>query len=65
MVDKEFIVTGQLKKTEGSDRQMYMLHRSFFAKSKEQAIEFFNKYFYPDLTVMKIYSVVDEYGNQI
>ena len=65
MVDKEFIVTGQLKETQGSEKQTYMLHRSFFAKSKEQAIEFFNKYFLPDLTVIKIYSVIDEYGNQI
>lgn len=65
MVNKEFIVTGHLKETIGSERQTYMLHRSFFAKSKEEAIENFRSYFKPDLEVIKIFSVVDHNGNMV
>ena len=65
MVNKEFIVTGHLKEVNGSDKQTYMLHRSFFAPSKEEAIEHFRSYFKPDLEVIKIFSVVDDCGQLI
>lgn len=63
MVNKEFIVTGHLKETNGSEKQTYMLHRSFFSPSKEEAVEHFRSYFEPDLEVIKIFSVVDHNGN--
>lgn len=63
MTDKEFVVTGQLKETNGQEKQMLILHRSFFTTSKEQAIRNFHDYFGPDLEVVKIYSVVDNNGN--
>lgn len=62
MVEKEFTVTGQLKETNGSEKQMLILHRSFFTSSKEQAIQNFYNHFEPDLQVVKIFSVVDEKG---
>lgn len=65
MSSKEYIVTGHLKDTTGTEKQTYLLHRSFFANSKDQAIEFFHKYFNPELEVIKIFSVVDHNGNQI
>ena len=58
---KEFIVTGQLKQRK--DDQTLILHQSFMTTSKESAIENFHKHFEPDLKIIKIYSVVDEYGN--
>lgn len=62
MVNKEFTVTGQLKETRGSEKQMLILHRSFFTSSKEQAIKNFHDHFEPELKVIKIFSVVDEKG---
>jgi hypothetical protein len=62
MVEKEFIVTGQLKETNGTDKQMLILHRSFFTSSKEEAIKNFHTYFEPELKVIKIFSVVDDKG---
>lgn len=61
MVDKEFVVTGQLKQR--TDNQTLILHRSFLTNSKESAVENFHKHFEPELKVMKIYSVVDDQGN--
>jgi hypothetical protein len=63
VVNKEFIVTGHLKEINSIERQTYMLHRSFMAMSKEQAIKNFHEYFSPDLEVIKIFSVIDEHGN--
>lgn len=65
MIKQEYVVTGHLKESTGEDKQTYLLHRSFFADSKEQAIKFFCAFFEPELTVMKIFSVVDQYGNII
>jgi hypothetical protein len=65
MIHTEYTITGQLKETNGIEKQTYLLHRSFFADSKEQAIKFFCAFFEPELTVMKIFSVVDQYGNII
>jgi hypothetical protein len=65
MVNKEFVVTGHLKETIGTQRQTYMLHRSFFVSSKEEAIEHFRSYFEPDLEIIKIFSVVDGNGNMV
>jgi hypothetical protein len=62
MVEKEFTVTGQLKETSGEDKQILILHHSFFASSKEQAIKNFHDYFEPKLKVVKIFSVVDDKG---
>lgn len=62
MVEKEFTVTGQLKETVGSDKQMLILHHSFFTSSKEQAIKNFHDHFEPELKVIKIFSVVDDKG---
>lgn len=45
MVNKEFIVTGHLKETTGSEKQTYMLHRSFFVPSKEEAVKLFKSHF--------------------
>lgn len=64
MVRKEFIVTGQLKETKGSEKQIYVLHDSFFAYSENEAIEYFISYFKPKLEVVKILSVIENnYGN--
>lgn len=65
MVNKEFIVTGHLKETKGSEKQTYMLHRSFFVPSKEEAVKLFQSYFEPDLELIKIFSVVDNNGNVV
>ena len=60
-MNKEFIVTGQLKQRH--DSQTLILHQSFMSVSKEEAIQKFHNFFEPDLKIMKIYSVVDEHGN--
>ena len=62
MVNKELIVTGQLRDTDG---QNLILHGSFFEPSREAAIQKFHEYFEPDLKVMKIYSVVNEQGQLV
>jgi hypothetical protein len=62
MVNREFIVTGQLQDSEG---QSLILHGSFFESSREQAIEKFHQHFEPDLKVLKIYSVVNEKGQLV
>ena len=62
MVNKEFIVTGQLQESDG---QTLILHGSFFETSREQAIEKFHKHFEPNLKVLKIYSVVNEQGQLV
>lgn len=58
---EEFVVTGHLKNL--SDNQTLILHKSFMALSRETAIQNFRKHFEPDLEVIKIFSVVDQYGN--
>jgi hypothetical protein len=58
---KEFVVTGHLRQRD--DGQTLVLHRSFMTTSRETAIENFHKHFEPDLRIIKIFSVVDEYGN--
>ena len=58
---KEFVVTGHLQQRD--DGQTLILHRSFVTASKETAIENFHKHFEPDLRIIKIFSVIDEYGN--
>ena len=63
MVNKEFVVTGQLK--QWYDNQTLILHQSFVTESKESAIQKFHDHFEPDLKIMKIYSVVDEHGNVV
>lgn len=63
MVDKEFIVTGHLKDSIGAEKQTYILHNSFFVRSKEQAITAFHDFFEPELEVIKIFSVIDSSGN--
>ena len=60
---KEFVVTGQLQQRD--DGQTLILHRSFITISRETAIENFHKHFEPDLRIIKIFSVVDEYGNVV
>lgn len=60
---KEFVVTGHLQQRDNS--QTLILHRSFMTISRETAIENFHKYFEPDLRIIKIFSVVDEYGNVV
>jgi hypothetical protein len=63
MVNKEFIVTGQLQQRNGG--QTLILHHSFMTTSRESAIENFHKHFEPDLKILKIYSVVDDEGNLV
>ena len=63
MVNKEFVVTGHLQQRD--DGQALILHRSFMTISRETAIENFHKHFEPDLRIIKIFSVVDEYGNVV
>jgi hypothetical protein len=63
MIKQEYVVTGHLKESTGEDKQTYLLHRSCFADSKEQAIEFFHNFFEPKLKVIRIFSVVDNNGN--
>lgn len=58
---EEFVVTGHLKNL--SDNQTLILHKSFMTLSRETAIQNFRKHFEPDLEVIKIFSVVDQYGN--
>lgn len=65
MSQQEYTITGHLKETTGTDRQTYLLHGSFWAESKEKAIAYFHEHFKPDLEVIKIYSVIDNHGNQI
>jgi hypothetical protein len=60
---KEFVVTGHLRQRD--DGQTLILHRSFMTTSRETAIENFHKHFEPDLRIIKIFSVVDEYGNVV
>lgn len=60
---EEFVVTGHLKNL--SDNQTLILHRSFTTLSRETAIQNFRKHFEPDLEVIKIFSVVDQYGNVV
>ena len=60
---KEFTVTGHLQQRD--DGQTLILHRSFITISRETAIENFHKHFEPDLRIIKIFSVVDEYGNVV
>jgi hypothetical protein len=60
---KEFVVTGHLQQRDSC--QTLILHRSFMTTSKETAIENFHKHFEPDLRIIKIFSVVDEYGNVV
>jgi hypothetical protein len=60
---KEFTVTGHLQQRD--DDQTLILHRSFITTSRETAIENFHKHFEPDLRIIKIFSVVDEYGNVV
>jgi len=60
---KEFTVTGHLQQRD--DRQTLILHRSFITVSRETAIENFHKHFEPELRIIKIFSVVDEYGNVV
>jgi hypothetical protein len=60
---KEFVVTGHLRQRD--DDQTLILHRSFMTTSRETAIENFHKHFEPDLRIIKIFSVVDEYGNVV
>ena len=60
---KEFVVTGHLLQRD--DGQTLILHRSFMTTSRETAIENFHKHFEPDLRIIKIFSVVDEYGNVV
>ena len=60
---KEFTVTGHLQQR--NDGQTLILHRSFITISRETAIENFHKHFEPDLRIIKIFSVVDEYGNVV
>lgn len=62
-MDKEFIVTGHLREAKSKESQTYIYHRSFFTQSKEQAVKNFHNHFKPNLEVIKIFSVVDEYGN--
>ena len=62
-MNKEFVVTGQLK--QWYDNQTLILHQSFVTESKESAIQKFHDHFEPDLKIMKIYSVVDEHGNVV
>lgn len=62
MVIKEFIVTGQLQESNG---QTLILHGSFFASSRDEAIQKFHEYFEPDLKIIKIYSVVNEQGQLV
>lgn len=63
MVNKEFVVTGQLQQR--IDGQTLILHRAFITNSKESAIEKFHKHFEPELKILKIYSVVDDEGNLV
>jgi len=63
MVNKEFVVTGQLQQR--NDGQTLILHRAFVTNSRESAIENFHKHFEPDLKILKIYSVVDNEGNLV
>lgn len=65
MSHQEYVVTGYLKDSKGKERQTYLLHRSIFTDSKERAIADFQNYFSPDLELIKIFSVVDNNGNQI
>jgi hypothetical protein len=60
-MNQEFVVTGQLK--DRADNQTLILHRAFMSESKEKAIVEFYDCFQPDLEILKIYSVVDQYGN--
>jgi hypothetical protein len=60
---KEFVVTGHLRQRDND--QTLILHRSFMTTSRETAIENFHKHFEPDLRIIKIFSVVDEYGNVV
>lgn len=60
---KEFVVTGHLQQRDNG--QTLILHRSFMTISRETAIENFHKDFEPDLRIIKIFSVVDEYGNVV
>ena len=60
---KEFVVTGHLQQKDSG--QTLILHRSFMTISRETAIENFHKHFEPDLRILKIFSVVDEYGNVV
>ena len=62
-MNKEFIVTGHLRQRD--DGQTLILHHSFMTISRETAIENFHKHFEPDLRIIKIFSVVDEYGNVV
>jgi hypothetical protein len=62
---KEYIVTGHLKETNGKEKQTYILHRSIFSDSKDNAINHFKNHFFPDLELIKIFSVTDHNGNQI
>jgi hypothetical protein len=63
MVNKEFIVTGQLQQR--NDGQTLILHHAFMTTSRETAIENFHKHFEPELKILKIYSVVDDEGNLV
>jgi hypothetical protein len=63
MVNKEFIVTGQLQQRNGG--QTLILHHAFMTTSRETAIENFHKHFEPELKILKIYSVVDDEGNLV
>ena len=63
MVNKEFVVTGHLQQKD--DDQTLILHSSFMTVSRESAIDNFHKHFEPDLKVIKIFSVVDQYGNVV
>jgi hypothetical protein len=58
---QEFVVTGHLKDL--SDNQTLILHRAFMTESKEKAIVEFYDCFQPELEILKIFSVVDQYGN--
>ena len=62
-MNKEFVVTGHLQQKD--DDQTLILHRSFMTVSRESAIDNFHKHFEPDLKVIKIFSVVDQYGNVV